>query len=255
MKKKFLLLATTLLVSSVCLYGCGEDKNNNDTVVEQTEVVEVQEHNDDGEEVISSGDFGTKNYEYNHVFDDIINEAPIVDTDFLQMTSKEQILQKYGDMPYSANGKQIECEIADKVLVIMDADENKERMNVYFYSRYDMYELDQYIYNENKCFIDDTFAEDSCDYLSISGGEYDKYLKRNTDRCMDYPKDGSGNFLVIGHTYSELVDVFKNKGSLFALDENKIVVVWIYKDGESLNPDYIYLSFDPVSQECIEVGY
>lgn len=255
MKKKFLLLATTLLVSSVCLYGCGEDKNNKDTVVEQTEVVEVQEHNDDGEEVISSGDFGTKNYEYNHVFDDIINEAPIIDTDFLQMTSKEQILQKYGDMPYSANGKKIECGVADKVLIVMDADANKDGINEYIYSRQSMSAVEQYFFSEDKCTIDDSFTVDSCEYLSISGGEYDKYLKRNTDRYIDYPEGSNSKYLVVGHTYSELVDVFKNKGSLFALDKNKIVVVWIYKDGESLNPDYIYLSFDPVSQECIEVGY
>lgn len=254
MKKKYLFFASALIASGICLYGCGEAKTNDNTVVEQTEIVDVQNQVED-EDVVSTGDFASKNYEYNHVFDDIINEAPIIDIDFLQMTSKEQILQKYGDMPYSANGKKIECEIEDKVLVIMDADESEENMNEYFYSRYDMFELDQYIFNENKCFIDDTFTEDSCDYLSISGGEYDKYLKRNTDRYIDYPEGSNSKYLVVGHTYSELVDVFKNKGSLFALDENKIVVVWIYKDSESLNPDYVYFSFDPVSQECIEVGY
>ena len=200
-------------------------------------------------------DSTSKNYEYNHVFDDIINEAPIIDTDFLQMTSKEQILQKYGDMTYSANGKKIECEIEDKVLVIMDADANKDGINEYIYSRQSMSAVEQYFFSEDKCVIDDSFTVESCEYLSISGGEYDKYLKRNTDRYIDYPEGSNSKYLVVGHTYSELVDVFKNKGSLFALDENKIVVVWIYKDSESLNPDYVYFSFDPVSQECIEVGY
>lgn len=89
----------TLIASGICLYGCGEAKTNDNTVVEQAEIVEVQNQVED-EDVVSTGDFASKNYEYNHVFDDIINEAPVIDTDFLQMTSDEQVMDEYGETGY-----------------------------------------------------------------------------------------------------------------------------------------------------------
>lgn len=240
MKKKFLLLATTLLVSSVCLYGCGEDKNKNDTVVEQTEVVEVQNQAED-EDVVSTGDNASKNYEYNHVFDDIINEAPIIDTDFLQMTSNEQVMAKYGETGYGSSEEKIKYYINEEDFLIIEIHEDSKEMNEYMLSSV----KDAYFTEQKDSIISDSFNSDLYDYLSIEG---------ETFKGIGYPKGSDDKRLVIGHTYSELVEAFGSKGSLLALDSNRVIVAWCYSNLNN-SSGVTYLSFDPASQECIEVGY
>lgn len=242
MKKKFLLLATTLLISSVCLYGCGEDKNNIDTVVEQTEVVEVQDQAEN-EDVASTGDSASKNYEYNHVFDDIINEAPIIDTDFLQMTSSEQVMAKYGEAELISNNKKVKYYYDGERFVVLAACENLEELNEYSFDRVGP----EYFVEHSQYNISENFTSDTCDYLTIIEGDVFK--------SIGYPKGSNGESLVLEHTYSELVEMFENKGMLFRLDCNKITVAWCYKNPENDSIEFTTLSFDPISQKCIEIGY
>jgi len=241
MKKKFLLLATTLLVSSVCLYGCGEDKNNNDTVVEQTEVVEVQDQAEN-EDVASTGDFASKNYEYNHVFDDIINEAPIIDTDFLQMTSNEQIISSYG-LPDEENGNTLSyCASEDGNNYINLKILSLDYANYYFFSMgHNGGGLDgnliSFLENEAKWNIEEDFVSDYC---SIGDNGFG----------VNYLKDDNG-YLVKGHTYEEIVNLYNNKGMLMRIRDNEVAVVWYV---ESANM-YTSLRFDIESQQCVGLGF
>lgn len=103
---------------------------------------------------------------------------------------------------------------------------------------------EDFIINQSSCYINESFNSESCDYMCIMDGR---------EKCIGYPEGTDGNRLIIGHTCSEVVDVFSNKGMLYRMDFNKITVAWCYKDTNSVR--VTYLSFDPVSQECIEVGY
>lgn len=241
MKKKFLLLATTLLISSVCLYGCGEDKNNIDTVVEQTEVVEVQDQAEN-EDVASTGDSASKNYEYNHVFDDIINEAPIIDTDFLQMTSNEQIISSYG-LPDEENRNKLSyCASEDGNNYINLEILSFDYANYYYLSMgHNGGGLDSnlipFLENEAKWNIEEDFDSDYCSIVDNGIG-------------VEYLKDDNG-YLVEGHTYEEIVNLYNNKGMLMRIRDNEVAVVWYV---ESANM-YTALRFDIESQQCVGLGF
>lgn len=249
MKKKLMLIATTLLISSFCLYGCGDNKNTEDTVIDQTEVVDIQNQTGDGEGAVSSGDFATKNFEYNHAFDDIINEAPIIDTDFLYMTSDEQVMAKYGQTEYDGLGWIVyEIDNADLKGASIKVHPEDGSISTYRlnFEDFDTY-MNNYMYAEGKWNIDENF---SCDYIGISGQDSDSY-----GRYIDYLKDGNGNRLVYGHTYEEIAELFGNKGMIYKMQNNTICIVWFLKAQDGEGGRWTGLTFDPFTQQCTRIGF